>query len=511
MKKRFFTILLATLFLVTAVFSVSACNGVNSWLSIDVPEGEQEGYIGTYEIPVPVVRNADGEIMLGYDVYIKNVKNPDGKKMPVESGGTIEANQLGVYTITYGAKGIKEAKMKVRFVHAPPTVTIAQGALPDTYVSGQWYDIPLFRLGGGAVYGAGKTTVKLYHQPDGGERTEIPLTSGFMATYGDGKYVWAIHAVNNKDVSKDFEFTVRAEKGPSLVIPGKVTYFDQEIGNAQIGLRGGIVAEYDGNRGYGNEQGSIRAVFPGPGGTKTFMYMKIVRPWEADITDYDYLVMRLYNANAYDIYYFWDWFAYTKCPAGEWTEIVWDLRKEYSDQRTGLPFSACMGSRLEDGLDITSIDMHFFVPTPSVEPTSPFGNYTHNDPNIPFKNGINGQVLPKNAIVNLSAVYAVKFRGPKELTTEESHTAATGYRGGPLSQGMTLGAGYAAVSTGEYTIGDFYTVQKAGGPEQITWNAATRKMDIAPGLTAGSHTAEFDILDAEGHSALKYRFTVTVA
>ncbi|WP_449241525.1 hypothetical protein, partial [Desulfoscipio gibsoniae] len=54
---------------------------------------------------------------------------------------------------------------------------------------------------------------------------------------------------------------------------------------------------------------------------------------------------------------------------------------------------------------------------------------------------------------------------------------------------MTLAEGYSATSTGDYTITgtEPVTVTKTSGDSKITWNDATKKLEIAAGLTPGSY------------------------
>ena len=54
---------------------------------------------------------------------------------------------------------------------------------------------------------------------------------------------------------------------------------------------------------------------------------------------------------------------------------------------------------------------------------------------------------------------------------------------------MTVKIGYAATSSDVFTItGDpVPTVEKISGNSKITWNDATKRLDIAPGLTGGTY------------------------
>ena len=82
---------------------------------------------------------------------------------------------------------------------------------------------------------------------------------------------------------------------------------------------------------------------------------------------------------------------------------------------------------------------------------------------------------------------------------------------GPTS--MTLAAGYAATSTGVYTIAGepAPTVTKTSGDSKITWNNSTKKLDIAAGLTAGSYPVVLTAASGTNSSTLTFTLTVTAA
>ncbi len=69
---------------------------------------------------------------------------------------------------------------------------------------------------------------------------------------------------------------------------------------------------------YGNESGSTKVVMTG---TSTLLF----EAWgfaESDITAYDYIIFRVYNANEYAIKFMIDYITpFTTCAAGEWTEV----------------------------------------------------------------------------------------------------------------------------------------------------------------------------------------------
>ncbi|MDR2687720.1 MAG: DUF6273 domain-containing protein [Oscillospiraceae bacterium] len=83
--------------------------------------------------------------------------------------------------------------------------------------------------------------------------------------------------------------------------------------------------------------------------------------------------------------------------------------------------------------------------------------------------------------LDLSSVSFTTDAGGKTLVT-----LAPGITG-PTT--MSLTAGYAATSTGAYTITGIapVTVTKQSGNAKITWNNTTKKLDIAAGLAAGTY------------------------
>ena len=75
---------------------------------------------------------------------------------------------------------------------------------------------------------------------------------------------------------------------------------------------------------------------------------------------------------------------------------------------------------------------------------------------------------------------------------------------------MTLTEGYAAISTGVYTITGtpMPTVTKESGDLRIEWNNATKKLDIAVGLNAGIYLVVLAASNTIGNAT--YTFTLTV-
>jgi len=80
---------------------------------------------------------------------------------------------------------------------------------------------------------------------------------------------------------------------------------------------------------------------------------------------------------------------------------------------------------------------------------------------------------------------------------------------GPTS--MSLAVGYAATSTGVYTVtgSPASTVTKTSGNASITWNNSTKKLDIAAGLAAGSYPVVLKASNGVGTDAT-ITFTLTI-
>lgn len=304
--------------LVMCILPLTACGGGPK---IDgVPKDVQEAYVGAYKIPTFEVVNAADEVLSWYTVGV-SVKGPGGAAVTVLRGRQIEVETPGVYTITLSAKGVKRASYKVNFTHAPSTVNI-MSSLPKAYVMGAWYQVPRFRFEGDADLQ--KCAINLYHVSVGGVRRDVPLTSGgFTADYGTGEYMYVVTAVSFNGIEKDYEFTVPAAKGPDNVIAGKILYLDEEFGLSQISAGVNQTLSYSTDYAYSGEAGSLKVEYGefNPNSSHFTMLSLI----ESDVSDYTYLVYRVFNPNAFTIYAGYLWFGDTACPAGQWTEVRWKI------------------------------------------------------------------------------------------------------------------------------------------------------------------------------------------
>ena len=78
---------------------------------------------------------------------------------------------------------------------------------------------------------------------------------------------------------------------------------------------------------------------------------------------------------------------------------------------------------------------------------------------------------------------------------------------------MSLTAGYAATSSAVFTVTGTPdpTVTKTSGNAAITWNNSTKKLDIAPGLTAGTYPAVLTATSGTNTATFTFTLTVTAA
>ena len=104
--------------------------------------------------------------------------------------------------------------------------------------------------------------------------------------------------------------------------------------------------------------------------------------------------------------------------------------------------------------------------------------------------------------------------GAKVSNLTKGSTLTPGYGTAPNITGpttLTLTQGYSATSTGAYTITGSapVTVTKTSGDDKITWNNATKKLDIAAGLAAGSYPVTLSAINGAVPDAI-LNFTLTV-
>jgi hypothetical protein len=118
---------------------------------------------------------------------------------------------------------------------------------------------------------------------------------------------------------------------------------------------------------------------------------------------------------------------------------------------------------------------------------------------LPYTPPATGTTFPGTAFSNSSGVLYVKIE-----------TTAPPAINGPTA--LTLTEGYAATSTGPYTLAGnpAPAVTKTSGDVAITWNSATLRLDIAAGLTAGTYPVALTAANGVLPDAT-LTFTLTVA
>jgi len=165
---------------------------------------------------------------------------------------------------------------------------------------------------------------------------------------------------------------------------------------------------------------------------------------------------------------------------------------------------------LAAGYAATATDVYTIggIPAPTVTKTS--GNAA-----ITWNNGTKKLDIAAGLAAGSYPVVLTATRGSHSgsitftLTVTDAATAPT--ITGPTT--MTLAAGYAATSTGAYTVGGAPapTVTKTSGNAAITWNDATKKLDIAAGLAAGSYPVVLTASNGTYSATLTFTLTVSMA
>jgi len=113
---------------------------------------------------------------------------------------------------------------------------------------------------------------------------------------------------------------------------------------------------------------------------------------------------------------------------------------------------------------------------------------------------------PADGQLNVSG----KAPGGPTVWVREPSAAVAPILTGPAS--LSLAQDYAATSTGAYTVAGIPepTVTEVSGDAKITWNNATKKLDIAAGLAAGSYPVVLKAANGISPDAtLTFTLTVT--
>lgn len=173
--------------------------------------------------------------------------------------------------------------------------------------AGEWTDIKLYIAdlpndgSDGSQTKINWATYKAVHITDGGKEG---LTIHLSAAYGFIKEV-----VEDDDVVEGGDEVVELEGT-------KLFNFDESSINVSCS---NSTTEYSTEVKYGQEAGSTKVVMK-ESSAQTLLF----EGWgfaESDLTAYDYIIMRVYNANDYAIKFHINWCGTTVCAAGEWTEV----------------------------------------------------------------------------------------------------------------------------------------------------------------------------------------------
>ena len=155
---------------VLSVFTVGAscaalsagCNKTVGY--IDAPTEKIEAELGTYVIPDYEVVDSKGMILAGYEVYVKSIKNPDGKELSESYGNAVTVSNAGVYSFVYSAgdKKVKDVTVNVDFAdRTAPTINCDDSTIPKFFIKGNSYRIPSYTLSGD--YDSSKCWTKVFH------------------------------------------------------------------------------------------------------------------------------------------------------------------------------------------------------------------------------------------------------------------------------------------------------------------------------------------------------------
>ena len=322
MKRGLFIIITAIL----VILSLTACFNSNKGgeeFFINVPEEPILAELGSYDLPKFVVVDKDNLIKAGYQVIVKKVVDPNGKEVKI-AYNKINATVTGVYTIVYTEVNgkVADAELKVNFAdRTAPVLDIKDEALPQYYIQGMRYTLPVYSLSGDPALE--KCYIKVYYLAEtGGEKTEVTVTDGaFTVEYNKGFYQILIHAEDATGNAKDYTFNIEAT-GPSEIVEGKIIYSDEPFGVSQLSLLWSVWSiEYSTEKAWENEAGSIK-VTASSGGTDYLILSKLI---QKNVKAYDSLVMRVYNANDYEVYTGCAWFGDTVLAPNAWTEVVLSL------------------------------------------------------------------------------------------------------------------------------------------------------------------------------------------
>ena len=317
--KRYLALILTVIMALTSFTACFIEDLFGPKLRIDAPEETLEAELGSFDLPKYQVVDEEGLIHAEYKVIVKKVVDHNGNEVKI-AYNKINAIEPGVYTITYGVEEgkIADVEVKVNFADkTAPTLEMDSAALPKYYIQGMSYNMPAYQLADGPDFEASYAKV-LYFADKNAEGVEVTVTDGiFTVEHNSGFYQILIHAEDASGNFKEYTFNVEAT-GPSELVDGKVLYFDEKFGVSQVKCLWNLWdISYSSEVAYGDEAGSLKIVTSAQ--TDYIVLDKLV---QADISEYDFLTFRVYNANDTDVIAGYTWFGDTVCKAREWTELT---------------------------------------------------------------------------------------------------------------------------------------------------------------------------------------------
>ncbi len=324
---------------VLSVFTVGAscaalsagCNKTVGY--IDAPTEKIEAELGTYVIPDYEVVDSKGMILAGYEVYVKSIKNPDGKELSESYGNAVTVSNAGVYSFVYSAgdKKVKDVTVNVDFAdRTAPTINCDDSTIPKFFIKGNSYRIPSYTLSGD--YDSSKCWTKVFHIAEDKKETEVEITSNrFKVEKDSGSYAIRIHVEDAAGNPNDYEF-IRNVDGPEQVVEHKLLYLDEQFGERQVSCyqsayKGGFVSKDDGAKTFGDEQGAYKVTFDGVTETQYNEGLLVLDvPALIDISEYENIYLNVYNDSDRDIVMGSQWWNDTSVKKGQWTRLQWDTR-----------------------------------------------------------------------------------------------------------------------------------------------------------------------------------------
>ena len=337
----------------------------NSWSDVKVTSEEIATVKNLTDITGLVFLFEGGADLIGKSVYLSAMTA--GIEEIVDGGEGEEGGELeeleGVKIIGFDKSAVSDSadmycpnasksySTEVKYGNEVGSTKLVQGAGGSNILFESWftsadlsvYDYIVFR-----VYNANDYAIKF-------ELDWLPLVTCAVGVWTDVKINVSDLPVNYQTNLNGIQFkamddaTNQAREGLTIYL--SAMYGVKEEGTKVINFDGSAVSDsgdmycpnasksYSTEVKYGNESGSTKLV-QGAGGSNI-----LFESWftSADVSVYDYVIFRVYNANDYAIKFELDWLPVVTCAVGEWTEVkinVSDLPVNYQTNLNGIQFKA---------------------------------------------------------------------------------------------------------------------------------------------------------------------------